>query len=277
MAIRATAAPALPVRALRTLRLLIATCGLALLSLAQAQVPQQVVDIPTRPGITQRMVLLSPPQPRAAVVLLPGGHGGLQIFANGSMKWGEGNFLVRTRQLFAAQGLAVAVVDAPSDRQVSPFLAGFRQTPQHAADMRAVIAWMRENYRVPVWLVGTSRGTESAAYLAIALNGADGPDGIVLSSTILSDDKGRSVLAMPLDKISIPTLVVHHEQDGCAHCPFSKIPALMDQLQNAADKQLRSFQGGINTGDPCAAFAHHGFNGLESDVVRTTAAWILAR
>jgi hypothetical protein len=130
---------------------------------------------------------------------------------------------------------------------------------------------------VPVWLVGTSRGTESAAYLAIALNGADAPDGIVLSSTILSDDKGRSVLAMPLDKISIPTLVVHHEQDGCAHCPFSKIPALMDQLQNAADKQLLSFQGGLNTGDPCAAFAHHGFNGLESDVVRTTAAWILAR
>ncbi|MGB6053803.1 MAG: alpha/beta hydrolase [Burkholderiaceae bacterium] len=277
MAIRATAAAALPVRALRTLRLLIAACGLALLSSAQAQVPQQVVDIPTRPGITQRMVLLSPPQPRAAVVLLPGGHGGLQIFANGSMKWGEGNFLVRTRQLFAAQGLAIAVVDAPSDRQVSPFLAGFRQTPQHAADMRAVIAWMRENYRVPVWLVGTSRGTQSAAYVATELSGADAPDGIVLSSTILSDDKGRSVLAMPLDKISIPTLVVHHEQDGCTRCPFSKIPELMDQLQNAADKQVLSFQGGLNTGDPCAAYAYHGFNGLESDVVRTTAAWILAR
>ncbi len=277
MAIRSTGAALVPMRALRTLRLLIAACGLAFLSSAQAQVPQKVVDIPTRPGVMQRMVLLSPPQPKAAVVLLPGGHGGLQIFANGSMKWGDGNFLVRTRQLFAAQGLAVAVVDAPSDRQVPPFLAGFRQTPEHVADMRAVIAWMRENYRVPVWLVGTSRGTQSVAYVATELSGVDAPDGIVLSSTILSDDKGRSVLAMPLDKIHIPTLVVHHEQDGCAHCPFSKIPALMEKLQNAADKQLLSFQGGENKGDPCAAFAYHGFNGLESDVVRKTAAWILAR
>ena len=74
---------------------------LALSFAASAQTTQQVVDIPTRPGVTQRMLVLTPPEPKAAVVLLPGGHGGLQIFANGSMKWGDGNFLVRTRQLFA--------------------------------------------------------------------------------------------------------------------------------------------------------------------------------
>lgn len=34
------------------------------------------------------MLVIAPPAPRAAVVLLAGGHGGLQIFANGSMKWG---------------------------------------------------------------------------------------------------------------------------------------------------------------------------------------------
>src|SRR5512140_3634196 len=150
----------------------------ALLLSAQAQTTQTVVDVPTRAGVTERMIVLSPAQPRAAVVLLAGGHGGLQIYPNGSMRWGEGNFLVRTRQLFADQGLAVAVLDAPSDRRSPPLLRGVRQTPEHAADLKAVIAWLRENTRLPGWLVGTSRGTESAAYAATELAGAEGPDGI---------------------------------------------------------------------------------------------------
>ncbi len=119
---------------------------IALVLPAQAQTTQKVVDIPTRPGVTQRMLVLSSPAPKgAAVILLAGGHGGLQIFPNGSFNWGAGNFLVRTRQLFADQGLMVAVVDAPSDRLSPPYLSGFRQKPEHAADLKAVIAWMRGN------------------------------------------------------------------------------------------------------------------------------------
>jgi len=247
---------------------------LACATCASAQTAQKVVDIPTRPGVTQRMLVLSPPDPKAAAILFPGGHGGLQIFPNGSMRWGEGNFLVRTRQLFADQGLLVVVVDAPSDRQSPPFLSGFRQRPEHAADIKAVIAWVRAQAKVPVWLVGTSRGTQSAAYLAIELAGTDGPDGLVLTSTILTDRKTRPVPAMPLGRLRIPVLVVHHEQDGCSHCSFNDVPGLMDKLGGAPRKQLLSFRGGEDRGDPCQAFAHHGFNGLERDVVTQIAAWI---
>ena len=250
---------------------------LALSFAASAQTAQQVVDIPTRPGVTQRMLVLTPPEPKAAVVLLPGGHGGLQIFANGSMKWGDGNFLVRTRQLFAEQGLMVAVVDAPSDRQSPPYLGGFRQTPEHAADLKAVIAWLRENAKAPVWLVGTSRGTQSAAYVATELAAAGGPDGVVLTSTILTEDKGRPVPAMPLGKIRVPVLVVHHEQDGCSLCAFSAMPALMAKLATTPRSQLLSFTGGQSRGDPCEAFAYHGFNGIETAVVQQVAAWVLAK
>jgi pimeloyl-ACP methyl ester carboxylesterase len=244
---------------------------------ATAQTTQKVVDIPTRPGVTQRMIVLIPLEPKAAVVLLPGGHGGLQILPNGSMKWGAGNFLVRTRQLFAERGLMVAVVDAPSDRQSPPYLGGFRQTPEHAADLKAVIAWLRENSKAPVWLVGTSRGTQSAAYVATELSGPEGPDGVVLTSTILTEDKGRPVPAMPLGKIRVPVLVVHHEQDGCSLCSFSEVPALMAKLANSPRSQLLSFEGGQSKGDPCEAFAYHGFNGLEPEVVQQVAAWVLAK
>lgn len=250
---------------------------IALASQVQAQTTEKVVDIPTRPGVTQRMLVLSPPTTKAAVILFAGGHGGLQIYPNGSFKWGAGNFLVRTRQLFADQGLMVALVDAPSDRQNPPYLGGFRQKPEHVTDIKAVIAWMREQSKVPVWLVGTSRGTQSAAYIATELSGPEGPDGIVLSSTILVDDKSRPVPAMPLAKIRVPVLVVHHAQDGCALCPYAAAPSLVAKLESSPRKALLTIEGGENKGDACEAMAYHGFNGLDRDVVPKIAAWILAR
>src|SRR5262249_27812683 len=142
---------------------------------ARGQVSEKVIDISTRPDVTQRMLVLSPQKPKAAAILLAGGHGGLQISPNGSFGWGKGNFLVRSRQLFEDQGLLVAVVDAPSDRQSPLYLSGFRGTSEHVMDIKAVIAWLRKQADVPVWLVGTSRGTQSAAYAAICLAGRDGP------------------------------------------------------------------------------------------------------
>jgi len=250
---------------------------LGFLSSTFAQAPERVVDIPTRPGVTQRLLVLSPDNPKAVVVLFAGGHGGLQLGADGAIQWGRGNFLVRSRQLFVDQGLAVALIDAPSDHQEPPFLGRFRQRPEHAADVQAVIAWLRESAKVPVWLVGTSRGTQSVGYVATELAGASGPDGIVLTSTILRDNRDRAVPAMPLERIRVPVLVVHHEQDGCALCRFADAPSLMGKLGAAPRSQLIAFRGGENSGDPCEAFAYHGYNGLERDVVRQISEWIVAK
>lgn len=74
---------------MRKFQRLLAATLIALLSQAQAETTQKVIDIPTRPGVTQRMIVLAPPEPQAAVVLLAGGHGGLQVFPNGSLKWGK--------------------------------------------------------------------------------------------------------------------------------------------------------------------------------------------
>jgi hypothetical protein len=81
---------------------------------------------------------------------------------------------------------------------------------------------------------------------------------------------------MPLDRLAIPVLVVHHEQDGCKLCAFADVPALMSRLDKAPKRQLLAFKGGTSRGDPCEAFAYHGFNGIERDVVEQIAAWITA-
>jgi pimeloyl-ACP methyl ester carboxylesterase len=244
---------------------------------ASAQIRQEVVDLPTRPGVTVRTVLLTPPQPQAVAVLLAGGHGGLRIYPTGSMAWGDGNFLVRTRQLFADQGLMVAVVDAPSDRLRPPFLAGWRDSAEHAADLQAVISALRRQTQRPVWLVGTSRGTQSAAHAAVSLPPPEGPDGIVLTSTILVDDNTLAVPRMALARIRVPVLVVHHEQDGCELCRFQDLPALTAGLTHVPRQAVMTVRGGHNTGPACAAMAYHGFNGLEAEVVGRIASWMLAR
>jgi len=255
--------------------ILLLLCLLA--SHASAETKERALDVPTRTGVSQRLLLLEPQTPKGVVVLLPGGHGGLLISPSGTFVMGRSNFLVRSRDLFIDQGLVVAIMDTPSDRQTPPFLDGFRQSRLHVTDIRIVIAWLRAKYKLPVWLVGTSRGTQSVAYAATELTGADAPDGIVLSSTILRDKEGHAVTAMPLERIQIPALVVHHEDDHCKLCAFSDIPLLMEKLENAPRKQLLAFRGGENAGDPCEAFAYHGFNRIEPEVIKQIAEWILLK
>ena len=60
----------------------------------------------------------------------------------------------------------VAVIDAPSD-QGDKMNAIFRMSKAHADDIGAVAAYLKKEKDVPVWVVGTSMGTFSAANGAI--------------------------------------------------------------------------------------------------------------
>ncbi len=253
---------------------LVAWMSAALSALIQAQTPMRVIDVPTRPGVTQRLLVLTPDQPKAVVLLFAGGHGGLQIALDGTLGWGRNNFLVRSRERFAAQGFMVAVIDAPSDMQRAPFLQGQRQRREHVADVRAAMTWLRAETKLPIWLIGTSRGTQSVAYLATELTDAERPDGIVLTASVVQDKRGRPVPAMPLHKVTVPVLVAHHERDDCVACPYADVVPMMKQFTNAPRQKLLTFTGGVSEGDPCEALAHHGFNGIENEVVRQIAAWI---
>lgn len=244
--------------------------------IVHAQSPQ-VVDVPTRPGVTQRILVITPEKPRAAVILFAGGNGGLMLESDGRIPQLANNFLVRSRQLFVDQELTTVIIDAPSDRQSRQFLSGFRQTEGHVTDAKAVIAWLRQQSKIPVWLIGTSRGTQSVGHIATRLPVADGgPDGIVLTATIVNDPRSRAVPEMALDRIRIPVLVAHHREDGCGVCLYSDVPRLMERLTTPPRKELISFDGGTSAGDPCGGRAHHGFNGIEREVVQRIAAWITA-
>jgi hypothetical protein len=249
--------------------------ALALAATSPAAGAERVVDVATRPGITVRVLVGAPDgPPRAAALLFAGGHGGLRLGPDGSIAWGKRNFVVRTRERLGARGIATVVVDAPSDRRE---LGVFRATRDHAADVAAVIRWARQALAVPVWLVGTSRGSVSVANAAAALaGGPDSPDGIVLSSSILDDPRSASVLDFDLGKVRVPALVVHHRADGCPVCPPALVPRLERRLANAARREVVLVSGGVSEGGVCEAVAHHGYNGIEEDVIAAVARFVLA-
>ena len=250
--------------------------GAAILLLAagvRGAAAEEVRTVRSRPGVTQSFLLVRPAErPVATVVLFSGGNGLLGL-GSGRLKAG-GNFLVRNRARFAGHGLLVAVVDAPSDRPNG--LDGFSTGAAHSADVRAVIAALREEAAAPVWLVGTSMGTVSAASAAARLT-TGGPDGLVLTSTVTRQGRERpeSVGDVRLKGIRVPTLVVHHQQDACRSTPYADTVGLLRDLSAAPRRELLSFEGGAAPqSGPCEPRAPHGFFGLDAQVVAAIARWI---
>ncbi len=232
-----------------------------------------VVTLATRPGATQSFLLMEADDAKASVILFAGGNGVLGLNPLGLGTNLQGNFLVRTRDLYTAERIRIAIVDVPSDAGTFP---NFRLTAEHAQDMEAVISYLRHRYHDPVWLVGTSAGTVSVANVASRLSGSDSPDGIVLTASSLLGG-GGTVFNSNLAAITVPTLVVHHELDACPVTLFADVPALMAALSGASDLQLLSYTGGgPPVGNVCDGFYWHGFIGIEAQVVDDIAGYIFA-
>lgn len=265
---------------MRLSRLFAPLLVLALITPAAAQ-QAELVSILTPRGVAQPFILIEPEDPVAAVILLVGGHGALGLKSPTEMDWGEHSFLVRTREKFAAQKLIVALVDAPSDRE-DGMDAAFRMGNAHAGDIDAVGGYLKQLADVPVWAVGTSTGTWSAAWNAIA---ADNIDGLVLTSTItkprphwkLAQTHPDGVASLPLDEVLLPTLIVAHAEDTCDITPPDGASKLRDRLTNAQPVEVVMLKGGEPTqSEPCDAMSRHGFLGVEDAAVDAVVKFIKA-
>ena len=196
-----------------------------------------------------RAVLIKPGAPRGSVILLPGGDGTIRAGDKGDIHGLLGNQLVRTRHAYAARGLAVLVADA-------------------GTDLKSAVDYMAALKR-PVTVIGTSRGTLRAAE-GIA-RGAR-PDALVLTSGFLSPDSGSgsNVMSILGSPAALPrTLVIHHRLDSCR----ATLPAGVDPFikWSAGRARVSWLTGGVEEGDPCQACGHHGFNGLDGQVVALAA------
>jgi hypothetical protein len=251
-----------------------AVTGFLLLAFAgRTLAGEELIQLPTRPGVTVPFWLTSPADaPVASVVLLPGGNG--LLYSARKPEPSSRNFLVRSRDKFAAAGFLVASLDGPSDHPEG--LASFRDTAEHAQDIAAVIAYLRQKAAVPVWIIGDSASTISVANVATRLR-SGGPDGLVFVSSIVAATRQAPSIQGMFDfgAIALPTLFVHNKEDACAASPFGAVPSFMARFTSTPRKQLIAVSGGIPPqSDPCEALSRHGYFGIEDEVVTAIADWI---
>jgi pimeloyl-ACP methyl ester carboxylesterase len=257
---------------MRTLAVLfsLACCGLLRAQEVGIGEEQRVA---TREGVSVPIYTYWRNDALATLVLFSGGAGGYgKIGADG---WpGSGNFLIRTGKRWAGYPFNVVMVGRPSDG-IDLALGGVRTGEKHNADNVAIFREIKRKSSLPIWVIGTSMGTISTAAAAIQ-DSENLVSGVVLTSSIVAYKVPGAVPKQALEKIRVPTLVVHHENDACWACRPHEAKNISDDLKNAPVRKTVFVSGGSGaSGDPCEAMHHHGFVGVENETVDMIAAWII--
>jgi len=227
--------------------------------------------------IQQSYVLVDAPDATKAkgVLLLFVGGGGQLDIADEQANLNSTNFLLRSRHLFAAQGYHVAVMDAASDfLTCNGGLKNRRTSGAFTKDMVAVVTDLHQRFPgLPLWAIGTSRGTIAAAQAAAYFGSAI--DGLVLTSP-MTNPAAANVFNVPLAQIAAPTMITVHEKDACFVTPPSGMESIRNALTAARKIKTKEFDGGFPalSPDPCDATTAHGYLGIEPTVVEKITDWI---
>jgi pimeloyl-ACP methyl ester carboxylesterase len=212
-------------------------------------------SVTTQSGATMRYALAeargdAASGARSALVMLIGGGGFIALDDKGCPQKLNGNSLIRMSPLLREAGVATVLVDVPSDLRGEEGLGGFRIASGHAEDLGKVIAELRSRIQGPVWIIGHSRGTISAANAAARLTGSSAPDGVVLLSPMLVGDArakkswvAQTVFSVDLEAIKAPLLIVGHAADNCVRSPADRMGNVAAKTL-AARRQVATMTGG---------------------------------
>ena len=245
----------------------------ALAVIASPALAVEVADLPSASGETQHIWYDAPAKPWAVAIMFAGGNGVIPFEADGSLKGGRSP-LLRTRQLWIEQGIAVLIPGRP---RLS--VDSYRLTDAYGQDIRALVDFARTRASAPVWLLGNSMGTEAVASGASRLTHGE-IAGVVFAapvSHLVPRKMTESVLDPPLAAINVPALVIAHGQDDCPASPPETPARLRASLTSAPVTELFLFTGGEPVGGPCDPTSLHAFVGLDTDLVKRVAAWMRGR
>lgn len=223
-------------------------------------------------------------QPSIAVLLFAGYPGVLRLREVGGEAVHElgGNFLIRARRFLNTDDVFTVAVDCPHD-QWHDCGDRYRSSGQHAQDVGHAVAAIKSRWGArQVYVVGTSYGTVSTAYLARAL--ADPPnrdpatriDGAIHTAT-MTDPARNATHGLPMavfdwSAARMPQLFVHHQDDPCHATRYKSVVA------RRGDIPLITVQGAQDSrGEACQARTEHGFVGRERVVMEAIHAWVTHR
>ena len=192
-----------------------------------------VTDLPLEDGGSQRVLYAAPERPRAALIMLPGGNGMVEIGTDGSIRRLGENFLLRTLPLWQAQGFAVVALSPPNGMS----LLGHRHTAAYAVTIGQAVDFVRSRADVPVWLVGTSQGATAAVGGGARLGGKLA--GIVVASAVTGrSSSGETLFDSEPGLVAVPALIVANTGDTCPASPPGDAQKIAAALAKAPRKEV---------------------------------------
>lgn len=185
------------------------------------------------------------------VILMPGGPGRVNPHMEGSklIFAGAGNFLIRSRELFAGRQFVAAATDATA-------------APDR---IMAIVRDLERRYgKIAIYVIGTSRSTVRTMALAKSLDGQVA--GFVHTSSM------SAISSFDPRGLKSRNLIVLHKMDACKVTH----PSAGVSSHEKYGTELIEMDGGKSTGPDCEAYAHHGYYGIEKETVDRIKGWILA-
>lgn len=233
---------------------------------------EQLVGVELSPGVRQEGVLslrTGTQSPDLLAVLLPGHPSVLRPVVTDQRLTASrlpGNFLVRARRHLADERTALLLVDCRSDSG-DECTSKYQASAGRQSDVAALIQLVRQ--QLPsiqsVWLVSTSMGSISSAFMPTHAKGAYA--GAIHTAAITEPYamySYRELGGFDYGQITGVQAFVHHQNDPCPLTTHAGAAKLAQKF----NIPLVTVQGGSGfQGHPCRAFSQHGFNGKEREVM----------
>jgi dienelactone hydrolase len=256
------------------LRIVLASISLLILA-GNSFALTEIRTIPTRPGVTMDILVMTPERPGLgdALILFPGGNGAGPYKVKNDGVVSGWSFLVRSADTFVSGGLSVITVNPPSDHPTG-MSTGFRESAEHAEDIAALVSYLEQQGYKRIFLVGNSRGTLSATSLAARLK-VSHLKGVILTSSLEYENFLRW---LPLGTLTLPVLMVHHRDDACRVSSFEEAEKTRTALRSHTTVDFTEVNGGAYPRSAsCDNLSAHGFFGVEDKVVQVITDWVGGR
>ena len=248
---------------------------------AHAQITDVLIDVELErkhngAPVHMRAILGKPPAATDTALLIFRGIPGYALIQSTSDKQRNiPTFLRMNQKLFSEAGIALVVMDCPTDQWGAPArlptncFDDYRSSKTHADDVRAILARLKNDHGLSrIFVMGHSQGTISSRWLAVNL-GKEISGSIHSAAINVPNKLGRysSVGRIPYASMSAPLLHLHHQDDACQGTPYSMV-------KRYAGADLTTVRGGTAEGDPCGLAHHHSYQGREEAATRVIIDWI---
>ena len=232
----------------------------------------------TKSSVVQRAILLRPSIPTDTVLLFYRGWSGIANIKSENDWHRNLNFLKNNTNLFAQAGIALVVMDCPSDENSvgagnTPLGCSddYRSSKKHADDVRKILSLLKEKYGINnFFIMGHSYGAISSKWLARNL-GTEIQGSIHSAAQTVASPRmrayGYSTESFDMSALKAPALNIHHVDDQCIYTPYSTVLAY-------SKNNLITVKGGAPNGDVCGGGHYHSFEGREEASSKAIIQWI---